>query len=194
LSRPKEYGYSLNVKNQEVFMFKKIHSQWFLCCSLSFLLAATSTVRAGSVPNKIWAWGSDYYGEIDVPPGLTNVLAIAAGINHSMALKADGTVVVWGDNTYDETNVPAGLSNVVSIAAGGAHCLALKSDGTVVAWGWNVDGQTNVPSGLNNVVALAGCENSSLALRSDGTLVGWGGNNQNQLSVASVAALLTRAA
>ena len=30
---------------------------------------------------------------------LTNVVAIAAGGLHSLALKADGTVVGWGDNT-----------------------------------------------------------------------------------------------
>jgi hypothetical protein len=156
-----------------------------LYCYLGFLLAATLSARASSVTNKIWAWGSDRYGETDVPPGLSNVLAIAAGVNHSMALKSDGTVVVWGDNQDGETNVPAGLSNVVSIAAGGAHCLALKNDGTVVAWGWNVDGQTDVPPGLRNVVAIAGAENSSMALRSDGSVIAWGGDNQGQLSISS---------
>ena len=70
-----------------------------------------------------------------MPPALGNVVAVAAGGGDSMALRADGTVVVWGNNTYGQTNVPPGLSNVVAIAAGFYHCLALRNDGTVVAWG-----------------------------------------------------------
>jgi hypothetical protein len=37
------------------------------------------------------------------------VVAIAAGNVHSLALKADGTVVAWGNNYYGECNVPVGL-------------------------------------------------------------------------------------
>ena len=54
-----------------------------------------------------------------MPNGLTNVVAIAAGYFHSVALKADGTVVAWGDNGQRQLNMPEGLTNVVSIAAGG---------------------------------------------------------------------------
>jgi hypothetical protein len=36
------------------------------------------------------------------------VVAIAAGFNHTVALKNDGTVVAWGDNYYGEvTGTPA---------------------------------------------------------------------------------------
>jgi hypothetical protein len=110
------------------------------------------------------------------PPGLSNVVAIAAGAEHAAALKADGTVSAWGDNYYGQTNVPTGLSKVVAIAAGSAHTLALKSDGTVVAWGSEMTpfGQSLVPVGLSNVVAIAGGEVVSLALKSDGTVTGWG--------------------
>ena len=82
-------------------------------------------------------WGDNSYGQTNIPAGLTNVVAIAAGDYHSLALKADGTVVGWGDNSYGQTNIPAGLTNVVAIAAGGYHSLALKADGTVVGWGDN---------------------------------------------------------
>ena len=64
-------------------------------------------------------------GQTTVPGGLSNVVAIAAGGYHSLALKSDGTVVGWGDNGYGQTTVPAGLSNVAAIAAGGYHSLAL---------------------------------------------------------------------
>ena len=39
------------------------------------------------------AWGDNGEGQADVPAGLTDVIAIAAGLSHSVALKSDGTVV-----------------------------------------------------------------------------------------------------
>ena len=53
--------------------------------------------------------------------------AIAAGSAHSLARKADGTVVVWGDNSFGQTNVPANLNGVFSISAGGYHNLVITN-------------------------------------------------------------------
>ncbi|MDB6170797.1 MAG: hypothetical protein JWL59_108 [Chthoniobacteraceae bacterium] len=53
----------------------------------------------------------------DVPAGLSDVIAIAAGFSHSLALKANGTVVAWGDNSKGAATVPAGLSGVIAIDA-----------------------------------------------------------------------------
>jgi hypothetical protein len=100
-------------------------------------------------------------------------VAIAAGASHSLALKADGTVVGWGHNNVGQAQSPAGLSNVVAIAAGSYHSLALKADGTVVGWGKQL-GQAQSPAGLSNVVAIAAGSYHSLALKADGTVVGWG--------------------
>ena len=71
------------------------------------------------------AWGDNGYGQTNLPGGLTNVVAIAAGWDHSLALKQDGSVVGWGDNTYGECTAPAGLTNVVAIAGGGSWSLAI---------------------------------------------------------------------
>ena len=57
------------------------------------------------------------------------MVAIAAGAEHSLALRADGTVVAWGGNTYGQTKVPTGLSNVVAIAAWYLQILALEAGG-----------------------------------------------------------------
>jgi len=91
------------------------------------------------------------------------VVAIAAGAYHTLALKADGTVLGWGagivnkdaNPDYGQSLVPVGLSNVVAIAAGAYHSLAVIADGTMVAWGANTYGQTHVPNGLSNVISLA---------------------------------------
>jgi Regulator of chromosome condensation (RCC1) repeat/PASTA domain len=106
------------------------------------------------------------------------VTAIAAARVHSVAAKADGTVVAWGCGIedYGQCAVPGGLSGVIAVAAGQAHSLALKSDGTVVAWGCSgYDlGQCTVPAGLSGVTAIAAGYGHSLALEDDGTVVAWG--------------------
>jgi alpha-tubulin suppressor-like RCC1 family protein len=62
---------------------------------------------------------------------LTDVTAIAAAKNFSMALKRNGSIVVWGDKEHATFEVPAGLSNVVAIAAGETFCLAITTNATV---------------------------------------------------------------
>jgi alpha-tubulin suppressor-like RCC1 family protein len=108
---------------------------------------------------------------------LSNVVAVAGGAAHSLALRNDGTVVAWGSYNNGgrpvRMTVPGGLGNLVGIASGDSHALALRSDGTVVGWGNNDYGQRSVPPGLSNVVAVAGGGYQSLALRSDGTVVAW---------------------
>jgi len=117
----------------------------------------------------VLAFGLNGEGQCNVPGGLTNVVDIAAGQNHSLALKSDGKVVHWG--LVYGPSVPASLSNVVAIAGGYRHSLALKSDGSVVGWG----GTGSVPpSDATNVVKIFAHDNYSLAIRSDGTVVGWG--------------------
>jgi alpha-tubulin suppressor-like RCC1 family protein len=127
------------------------------------------------------AWGFNNWGQCNVPAGLNDVIAVAAGTAHSVALRADGTVVAWG--YWPATGVPPGLNNVVAIAAGSAHTLALKSDGTVVAWGMNSFGETSVPASLNHVTAIAAGGEHSLAVKSDGTVVAWGWNDFGQTNV-----------
>lgn len=112
-------------------------------------------------------------------------VAIAAGAYHSLALRADGSVVGWGDNYYGQTNIPArATSGVVAIAAGGFHSLALKADGSVVGWGRNDAGQVNIPnSATSGVVAIAAGYYYSLALKAEGSVKGWGSNSYGQTNI-----------
>lgn len=96
---------------------------------------------------------------------LSNVVQVAAGSMHSLALCSDGTVWAWGENTYGQVGMPttgangknefikyavpvmvagAPLKNIVAIAANGHFSLALDSAGTVWAWGLNGSGQIGV--------------------------------------------------
>jgi len=132
-----------------------------LLLSIGWWLGSALHPRPALAVNNIFVWGS----ASTVPGDLTNAAAIALGLNHSVALRADGTVVPWGYNGSGRTNVPPGLANVASVAAGYEHSLALKTDGTVVAWG--LAELTNVPAGLNDAVAIAAGDRHSLALRSN---------------------------
>ncbi|HHT9114972.1 MAG TPA: RCC1 domain-containing protein [Candidatus Wunengus californicus] len=137
----------------------------------------------------VWAWGNNFYGQLgdgsnanSVTPVqvknndgsiLSDVIAIACGYWHSIALKQDASVWTWGNNTYgqlgDATNVDKttpvevnGLSNdvdvnvdiVKSIAGGHWHSLALKSNGTVWAWGNNTYGQLGDGSNTDSNTAV----------------------------------------
>jgi alpha-tubulin suppressor-like RCC1 family protein len=121
-----------------------------------------------------------------VKPG-TRFTAVAAGGQHSLAVKDDGTVVAWGRNISGEAKVPAGLSNVVAVSAGGrsgsGFSVALRRDGTVVAWGDNSSGQTNVPPGLSDVIAISAGTDHCLALKKDGTVIGWGSKGAGKTQV-----------
>ncbi|HNX69610.1 MAG TPA: FecR domain-containing protein, partial [Candidatus Omnitrophota bacterium] len=155
------------------------------------------TLKAGS-SNWDLSWGGGY---------LTDVIQIAAGGSHTLALLANGTVMSWGLSGFGHsiwevtTDVVtpvlvSGLSNVTAIAVGDFHFLALLSDGTVKSWGSNVYGQlgngttidSSTPvtvSGLSGVSAISAGYNHSLALIGSGTDSGkvwaWGYNASGQL-------------
>ena len=154
----------------------------------------------GQTPvSMVVAWGNDAEGQCDVPPGLTNAVAVAGGVGFSVALRGDGTLLAWGDNTYGQSNVPPGLSNAVAISAGPYHALALKADGTVVVWGdwWTGSSflAATVPPGLTNLIAIAAGAEHDLALRADGSMIAWGSGSAtydvvptNELPATAVAA------
>jgi len=121
------------------------------------------------------AWGSNTWGQTAVPPGLTNVTAIAGGQYFSLAVKTDGRVVAWGYTNYGTEFPPSNLTNVTAVAAGATHAIALKKDGTVVAWGSGTSGQTNSPP-LSGVAAIAAGQYHNIALLSNGTVYCWGDN------------------
>jgi hypothetical protein len=128
---------------------------------------------------QIIAWGLNDCGQCDVPDG-NNFIAIAAGIHHGLALRANGSIVAWGSNEQGQCEVPDG--NYMAIAAGGYHGLALRADGSLVGWGANSVSQSNVPDG-NDFVSVAAGTYHSLALKSDGSIIAWGANSAGEIDV-----------
>ena len=136
-------------------------------------------------PSKtmVVGWGGDSEGQCDPPSGLTNAVAISAGEAHSVALKANGTMLAWGANDYGELDVPADLTNIMAVAAGYHVSLAVCSNGTVVAWGLDVYGVTDVPTGLSGVSAVVAGTLHGVALQTNGAVVAWGNDYYGQTDV-----------
>ena len=107
---------------------------------------------------------------------------LAAGYNHTVGLKADGTVVAAGSYSCGQYDV-SGWRDIVAVAAGIFHTVGLKADGTVAAAGWNDDGQCDV-SGWRDIVAVAAGTEHTVGLRADGTVVTVGANEEGQCDVS----------
>ena len=126
-------------------------------------------------------WGDNSDGQLDIPTGLSGVIAIEAGggdleLGHSLALKSDGTVVAWGDDFYGQSTVPTGLSDVIAISAREINSFALRSDGTIVAWGggWSYEDDVQPPPGIDDFIQVSAGHYGHLGLRQDGTVEWWG--------------------
>ncbi|KAK7161310.1 hypothetical protein R3I94_004095 [Phoxinus phoxinus] len=85
----------------------------------------------------------------------SQVIQIACGDQHSMALTKDGQLFVWGDNTHGQLGLKIGQPDSLSaqhvkslcgiplaqISAGGDHSFVLSLSGVVFGWGKNSAGQ-----------------------------------------------------
>ena len=84
--------------------------------------------------------------------GLKNIVDLAAGGGHLLALASDGTLWSWGYNSNGQLgtggtvdrSVPTAIDNfdgAMYIDAGARHSLVIKRDGTVWGWGAGEQGQ-----------------------------------------------------
>jgi hypothetical protein len=153
----------------------QVTNMYGVCLSSNALLGLTLVTAAGD----------DTFAQLSVLPGASNVVALAAGAWHSVALRDDGGLVAWGNNWDGQCDVPATGSPVVAVAAGGYHNLALTAEGRALAWGADYYQQCAVPAGLRDVVAVAAGTWHSLALQRDGRVAAWGDNSAGQTAVPS---------
>ena len=130
-------------------------------------------------------------------PGLSGIVQVALGEEHSCALGSDGLVSCWGSNAHGQlgdgtmqdraTPGPvAGLFGVRQIAAGWEHTCALLEAGHVRCWGAGDEGQLGdgttedhsrpVDVALAGVMQIASSWNTTCALIVDGSAACWGYN------------------
>jgi hypothetical protein len=162
----------------------------------------------------VYTWGRNNDGQIGdgtltarptptLVAGISDVIDVATGHYHTLAIRSDGTLWGWGynalgqlcDGTTTNRRVPVrvgGLTDVVATAGGRSMTYALRSDATLWACGDNANGQLGDGTrtrrlspvrvgSLTNVVAFAGGRDHGLAVRADGTVWAWGDNAYGQL-------------
>jgi alpha-tubulin suppressor-like RCC1 family protein len=154
-----------------------------------------------------WTLASAGFWRARQDAGATLSQYLSAGMDHTVALRKDGSLWAWGlnydgnldDGTHTATNSPQRIATNRTwraVAAGGVldgRSLAIRSDGTLWAWGDNFWGQlgdgnmftkTNTPQqiGTNtNWQAIAAGGTHSVGLQADGSLWTWGLNEDGQL-------------
>ncbi len=104
--------------------------------------------------------------------------SISAGVNFTIGLKPDGTVVATGRNKAGQCEV-RGWTDIIAISAGGWHSVGLKSDGTVVTCGSDFYGQRKVDD-WTEIIAISGGSSHTVGLKADGTAVAAGRNDFGQ--------------
>jgi alpha-tubulin suppressor-like RCC1 family protein len=125
---------------------------------------------------SVRCWGSNTNGQVGNPAAgvyasvptqpagtnVTNVVSVAAGFFHSLALKSDGTMWAWGINDGSQLGNGTGstyyagtnganaftsptqvqnMTNAVAIAAGWDQSMAVKKDGSLWIWGYGPNGE-----------------------------------------------------
>jgi alpha-tubulin suppressor-like RCC1 family protein len=132
---------------------------------------------------------------------------VSAGMDHTIAVKPDGTLWAWGFNgsgqlgigNTDEKNSPTQIGTATNwqiVSAGGNHSFAIKTDGTLWGWGDNFWGQVGVgtygteiytPTKIGtstNWKSISVGLNFTLGIKTDGTLWAWGENYFGQLGIS----------
>ena len=166
----------------------------------------------------LWATGDNQYGQLGLGSSViktgnwaqvglaTDWVMVAAGRDHTLGLRTNGTLYAWGRNDHGQlgngtgTNATtptlvSGMGPYTQVAAGGSHSLALQANGTAWAWGRNDYGQLGIGttadahapvqvSGGGTYVQLAAGGLHSLGLQTNGTAWAWGSNSSGQLSTA----------
>ena len=188
----------------------------------------------------LWAWGENRLGQLGsgdfaarrsptpvMGPrntgSLDDVVAVSAGMHHTLAIRGDGTIWAWGNNAFGQLGdgtygldahraVPVQVlgpegegffQDAAAVAAGWDHSVVVRKDGTVWTWGSACQGQlgdgvadanhrslhpVQVVSptgngGLDRIRSVACGAHHTVALREDGTVWSWGGGWEGQLGV-----------
>jgi len=149
----------------------------------AYVSAGTSHSMGIREDGTLWAWGSNMFGQlgdgsttthaVPVPVGSPAQIEdtnwrwahVAAGSNHAIGIRTDGTLWAWGDQSNGR------LGN--GLTAGGTVTVPIQiQEGT--RWIYATASGVGIDVGVHTV-----------GIREDGTLWAWGGNNFGQLGIGT---------
>jgi len=168
---------------------------------------------------EAYCWGASSSGRLGAPgngnspvrvgSGNFNdfVRSIGAGLEHTCAVRSNGTAWCWGrggegrlgNGQILDSGIPvqvSSITNVVSVHAGDIHTCARLANGRISCWGLNSRGQLGdngsdnswVPvqvSTIDDAIDVSAGDRYTCAVRSNGTVWCWGNNQYGQLGVTS---------
>ncbi|MDH3974712.1 MAG: hypothetical protein OEV42_10585 [Deltaproteobacteria bacterium] len=207
-----QLGINSTTDQLEPALVESIHDTWKDVAAGSYHSVALKS------DGTVWTWGYNYSGQIGNGTRFTPRLqpvqvgigytwkAVAAGGNHTIAIRNDDTLWTWGNNLHGAlgdgtfilrlTPVQVGADSWKAVWGGNYHTVALKNDGTLWAWGLNNHGQvgdgstinrnTPVQVGMDNTWKMASAGAShTIAIKNSGTLWAWGYGTYGQLGLGT---------
>jgi alpha-tubulin suppressor-like RCC1 family protein len=131
------------------------------------IAAGDAHVLAIRADGTLWGWGSNSHCQVgnnsnnnvtapvQITTGAGPWIAVAAGYQHSLAIRADGTLWAWGDNgdgqlglnsgTITQEKVPTQVTFVSApwqyISAGDYFSFGITASGSTFGWGLGTSGQ-----------------------------------------------------
>lgn len=185
------------------------------------ILGGSKNTFALGADGRVWVAGRNRYGNLGqgsaddeahpsaAPvPGLADVVQIAGGRDHVLALTSDGSLYAWGLNSAQQVG-PTGIGgfeddvlspvslewadDVVAVHAGGNQAFAENAAGQLFGWGQAINGNLgipvdeNLPEPTNPVFGIERARHVAIgplqgfAETEDGTLFAWGWSFQGSL-------------
>lgn len=111
----------------------------------------------------VWSWGNNRYGQLGYATNgdssatptqikeLQNIISVAAGVAHSLALDKDGNIYGFGKNESSKLGIDSGLvknyqapmlvkrvPGALRVIAGVSESALITTDGTAYLWGHNL--------------------------------------------------------
>ncbi|MEY3266851.1 MAG: hypothetical protein RJA15_1297 [Actinomycetota bacterium] len=137
----------------------------------------------------------DDSSQTTVLPEGNDFIALAAGLNHGLAIRQDGTLAGWFDSSHQKSKIasqiPEGLADVTDIAAGYNWSIAVVNNSEVHQWGSIFSPQSNIvelPVGDFHFDRLKATYNHAVALVTDWgndsrRVLAWGDNSAGQATI-----------
>ncbi len=120
---------------------------------------------------NVYVWGSDEYGIKDIPQKVLSneVVAVAAGDRHALALLSNNEIIGWGENTFSQAEVDIKIQSTLKekqikdLFASDFYSGCVTEDGNVYVWGnTKAFQQSSIPNSLQGKVEKVVATSSNL--------------------------------